>query len=476
MKAHLFSFLLFLAFTDVFAQSSFENAIYTNVQHSSAAEIIETSTHEYLITATLQPFMHIYESHLFKIDSTGNVMWDKYVNNGGSSYRILEMNDGSYLLTKLGSSYSQIMGSDLANATFNKLDTSGNFIWGRVIGDSIYSYSFYDIINNFNHGFTTIGSLDSANVSWALVTQYDFYGNINFQKRYLTGSPTQYLNFSRSNCFKNVFENTDSSIYLLSAIQGMPALMHIDNHGDSLATFYITDSLSAGQVIISRNFSCAGNLLKTLCTVIDTNAGIQIRTFISTYDLSNGSSWIKTIANGNWLLSADDETNIIFNNCTNNFNTQNPLIEKRDSNDNVLWAKCIESDYVILPGYQRLNICPDRGILYAGLIDSINSGQQESIYYVKIDSSGNVQTTDIKDFPFKNELIVYPNPSNDFINLKSEHEIQQLNIFDTGGRNVLSKSQKVDKISVCDLSNGVYFMEAITATGVIRSRFLKTGN
>ncbi len=58
-----------------------------------------------------------------------------------------------------------------------------------------------------------------------------------------------------------------------------------------------------------------------------------------------------------------------------------------------------------------------------------------------------------------NDVSFYPNPAKDFVNLKSDKEIQNLAIFDAQGKLIksLRLNQKSEKINISNLPNGVYY-------------------
>ena len=73
-------------------------------------------------------------------------------------------------------------------------------------------------------------------------------------------------------------------------------------------------------------------------------------------------------------------------------------------------------------------------------------------------------------------LELYPNPVNDYINLKSESNIESASVYDMQGRNV--KTQVFDptkqcQISVFELSKGLYLLKIKTAEGYITKKVLK---
>lgn len=65
------------------------------------------------------------------------------------------------------------------------------------------------------------------------------------------------------------------------------------------------------------------------------------------------------------------------------------------------------------------------------------------------------------------KLSVYPNPSSDLVTIEASNTIEKLIIYDHLGRVVRSKdvSSEIDNLDLTELTNGLYFIEVITAGG-----------
>ncbi len=74
-----------------------------------------------------------------------------------------------------------------------------------------------------------------------------------------------------------------------------------------------------------------------------------------------------------------------------------------------------------------------------------------------------------------NEIKIYPNPTNDFLNISNatNNEYTSVTIFDTLGKQVF-KGANTDKIFVGDIENGMYFLKLeFNNNSVITKRFIK---
>jgi len=76
----------------------------------------------------------------------------------------------------------------------------------------------------------------------------------------------------------------------------------------------------------------------------------------------------------------------------------------------------------------------------------------------------------------QNLITIYPNPTNNTLNIKSEIDISNISIINTMGQVVLFKHLKGDKlhrIDVKSLDKGIYLLKTSTDTGSSFSRFIK---
>lgn len=74
---------------------------------------------------------------------------------------------------------------------------------------------------------------------------------------------------------------------------------------------------------------------------------------------------------------------------------------------------------------------------------------------------------------FINDISVYPNPVNDFLNFKTEHTILKIEIYDVGGRIISSNSVSENKINLSELKTGIYILKFYTEKGIMKAKIKK---
>lgn len=70
------------------------------------------------------------------------------------------------------------------------------------------------------------------------------------------------------------------------------------------------------------------------------------------------------------------------------------------------------------------------------------------------------------------ELTLYPNPTTDIINIKSNEEINQIDVYSLGGMLVVSNTKETS-INVSNLASGYYITHIHTNNTIVTKKFLK---
>ncbi|MBI4647402.1 MAG: hypothetical protein HY738_12650, partial [Bacteroidia bacterium] len=104
--------------------------------------IVQTSDNGYLISGTTRSFGGWDETYLVRIDSIGNVVWSKIIDNttASGSYNsmvpIIKTTDGNFLVgtTFPNSTYPSY------DACFVKIDQAGNILWKNAFGKHVLNY------------------------------------------------------------------------------------------------------------------------------------------------------------------------------------------------------------------------------------------------------------------------------------------------------------------------------------------------
>ncbi len=107
-------------------------------------------------------------------------------------------------------------------------------------------------------------------------------------------------------------------------------------------------------------------------------------------------------------------------------------------------------------------------ILVAGSF--IKYGLTESIGLIRLNGTYSLGVDTFND---TNDFSIYPNPTNDLININSlnNQSIKSVKVFDLGGKLLIESSY--NKISVSNLSSGLYLLKITTDSGELTKKFIK---
>ena len=125
-----------------------------------------------------------------------------------------------------------------------------------------------------------------------------------------------------------------------------------------------------------------------------------------------------------------------------------------------------------------------------GPVDVNKSGQYDYIYVAEPDSSGNQADTLFKtyiveakvsvDVNYVNVLNLYPQPSNDVLNIQTQSSnvvTEQIKVYDANGRllniNVNQMNDHLFTIDTNELNSGIYFVSIQMGDKVISEKFIK---
>lgn len=124
-----------------------------------------------------------------------------------------------------------------------------------------------------------------------------------------------------------------------------------------------------------------------------------------------------------------------------------------------------------MKGVSGLIYTEDGGIIL-NIVTSNNPFASSNVYLLKFYPNGRLSLASVE--PDKTAIILYPNPTTDFINIVSSDEIKEITIYNTLSQNVYFKKHKGKDIelNVSNFSKGNYIADIKTEKGNIRKKFI----
>jgi beta-glucanase (GH16 family) len=133
------------------------------------------------------------------------------------------------------------------------------------------------------------------------------------------------------------------------------------------------------------------------------------------------------------------------------FYTYNPAVKNDDT-----WPFYLEQ-------YLLLNIAMGGN---GGAIDSNFSQSSMVIDYVRVYQNTTASTEDV----FENKFSVYPNPSSDVLNIRTNEPIDKVELYNTIGQLIVAK--KTTNINISSINRGVYILKIYSGKRIVTKKVM----
>jgi hypothetical protein len=415
--------------------------------------------------AALEPYPDAGNLWVSKIDSIGNIKWERSLGNNAGTYDAVEMNgfataDGGVIATTT----IQAEGGDISNwygyydGWVIKLDSIGNTEWDVTLGtpraeaingiiqtsDGGYLAGLYGAPN----GAGTINcNVQSPTNSEAIVTKLDPNGSIEWDQCY---------GGSGNDGVTRLIELNDG--YLIAGMGG-------SNDGDLAGSGWHG---SKDVWLIKTDFT--GDIIWQKCYG-GSNLDYPMRVF--------------TTSDGGFMVFGNTHSfdGDVVGNPSNSPENPSIWIFKVDSIGNLLWQQCIggharERVYgVVKHSDYKYAVAGEMTFSPSGDVNCSNFvyGSRRNYWVFGIsDTTVNVVENNQTEF----EIKVYPNPANSVLNIdfSNDYNIQNtiIEILDINGRTIL-KSKPVSvstQIDIKELNPGLYIVKIQNDKSLITRRII----
>ncbi len=120
----------------------------------------------------------------------------------------------------------------------------------------------------------------------------------------------------------------------------------------------------------------------------------------------------------------------------------------------------IDQDTFTMPGTYTVTLT---------ITDSSGNTDAVTVTVTVTDSTLSIDTVETND----KVIVIYPNPTDAILHIKTDATIKQINVFDISGKQILKTTQSQNTIDVSQFNNGVYFIQFKTENHTINKRFIK---
>jgi len=357
--------------------TTFEEALSPN--YSSAQAVQQALDGGYVVGATFSS--PPYEALVAKFDSSGSLQWQKqYQSSIGSSslYALSQTSDGGYVWA----GYLQNSSTYAEYAIVAKIDSSGNVHWQKTYAVAEYAT---DIRQTTDGGYIVGGVTPPSpyEIVQGWIAKLDSSGNVQWQKA---------LGSSQNAMANSVTQSSDGGYALAGLAGANVLVAKFDSSGNvKWQNLYTSPSaLGLGYSIVQTSdggYVVGGydNDSPFLALALKLSVGGKVQ-WAKTYNISGAASKffsVRQTKDGGYVLSGQFYTGIGYD------YGYNAWMVKTDSSGNVRWQKAYGNpDYAAT--FQKVDLTSDGGFVSGGYTLEFN-GQNEA-YIVKTDSGGNVSS------------------------------------------------------------------------------------
>lgn len=385
---------------------------------------------------------------LIRTDKHGDTLWTKYYFEGSYGYvskrRITETSDGSFIFTPA------------SNTSICKIDSSGNFLWGK------------------SYDFGPMGS-DGISIKELSDGNYILMGSINYDcfllKTDTAGNPIWYKKYQNpfSNVAANLMELNNHGDIVISAgifipgnFYGSAALIAVDSSGTVKWSRYYNGNSGSGYMFIAPT---ADDGYIGCCGIAPPMNAVTVMKLNETGVVEWSNIISDTLAPYLYFFHPTKDGGCI---ATVGSTTQS-FISKFDSSGN---NGCNTSSYLIASDTFTINT--------VGLSCTVNS--YSSMYYNPYVTINDVHFLPVNclamhtENPAMESLNVYPNPASSEVRIENENsEITLAKLFDLYGKEIFDSgiiNAQHFKIDCRDFPSGIYFLNVHLAGEMVTRKII----
>jgi len=136
----------------------------------------------YLVTSYHYEPNVIKGAYVIKIDSVGNVLWDKtFSNKNFFPYHVVSNEDNSFTIA--GNTYEPV--HEISGFLLT-IDEAGNVLWDSLYNDDpmVEDWYFYDLVKTDDNGFIASGFYGSTSAYYPIIVKTDSLGKREWARKY----------------------------------------------------------------------------------------------------------------------------------------------------------------------------------------------------------------------------------------------------------------------------------------------------
>jgi hypothetical protein len=489
-------------------QSTFAKVFYDNLGSAQAYSIIRSSDNNYMIAGEKDS-----GGLLIKMDPDGTILWDKrYVSTSFDIFNsVIETEDSCFVIVGFH------LGASTQSVLCVKVNAQGEMIWSKTIDNGFWCTGL-SIQQTSDNGFILAGFTyqTSGPSTIMIIVKLDPVGNLTWSRTLACGTHHNYA---------NSVKQTPDSGYIVTGC--------FDNYTPPVSPGVMIKLSQYGSV--SWAYNLTGNDYSCITDVSVNTDGLLFSVFkgsgivLMKTDFSGNVLWSKTGSSGGLYGGDDNPLPRLYKTSDNGYAMINAWqMVKTDSAGNFLWNQDLffyPSDVVesLDGGFLALGNGPIWGVEMTetdnpqiGIIKTDSLGNStacvmqsgvmtdtitialEPVFVttntagiqsylpltagsagLSADSGCVAYTGSVKEInQEKNNILVYPNPSNGLIRVKAdlacEGDLKSIKIYDVTGKCIYQSDNPQFFYSGIDITaapEGIYFLKAVFNDSVCTKMF-----
>ncbi len=425
--------------------------------------IVELPDSSYVITGSSSSFVNgPSQMFLLKIDSLGEFIWSKDFGGDETDWgrRVLHIeNDGFYV-----AGYTNSIGNGNYDFALWKIDESGNEIWFNSYGTAAWE-RVHDMTFTSDAGIILVGETNNTTdgLTDPYIVKTDLNGNLIWVHQ-LTGD-------GDGNAY--TIKQYDDTTYVVSGYKYNETL--------DLNQAWLTRIHQDGSVLWDNTYENDYNYMikdfefnnNNIIVVGSCENDSEQKFYLAKFDITNGNQLIKDISSddrfgeGITLHGGSNEYSI----CTAYFGSASYGYEDLyiyQYADYPYYLRNLSTiKYTTSQKLGDMITTYNRSTIAVGYNEHIGPGGS-SIYVIRIgvgqpdyeiyDNFSTTPLVSLSDIETQSKIQVYPNPTKDIINIKSDYSLInfEFEIIDIFGRSVLRETNHNNQMNVSNLKQGIY--------------------
>ncbi len=357
--------------------------------------------------------------YLLKTDANGNLTWSKTYGGtqGDYGYAVKQTADGGYVVTGITSSFGVTPYGNLNDIYLLKINSTGTLTWSKTYGKGGDDWGF-GVVQTYDGGYAITGHTQTDSL--------DTYSELCLIKTDVSGDTLFTKSFGGTNFNKGlaIVQTSDSGL----AIGGSSY-----SFGHGASDFYLLKTNKNGSMLFNSTFGGNGDdIAYAIAQTAD--SGFVLSGYTQSYSVDSSSFYlVKTDKKGN--SDSCNQTHPVPTIINGVAIINNPAT----ISGNPATITAHNTHTVLKSGVSTLNICP------------------QSLGIKQISNN-------------KYQFMVYPNPSNGNMTLKTDNLIDnvQLTIYNQLGQVVFKKqlTNQLTNINL-DVNSGVYQVRILSGSELI---------